>query len=37
MREIVKTTKVYSYDELRAAARDRAFRFLKMGRCILDD
>ena len=31
MREIVKTTKVYSYDELRAAARDRAFRFLKEG------
>ena len=31
MREIVKTIKVYSYDELRGDARDRAFRFLKEG------
>lgn len=31
MREIVKTTKVYSYDELRDASRERAFCFLKEG------
>lgn len=31
MREIVKTIKVYSYDELRGEARDRALRFLKEG------
>lgn len=39
MREIVKTTKVYSYDELHDAARDRAFRFLKEGYedCVADE
>ena len=39
MREIVKITKVYSYDELHDAARDRAFRFLKGGYedCVADE
>jgi hypothetical protein len=39
MREIIKTFKVYKYDELKGKARDRAFLFLKEGYedCMADE